>query len=119
MKVQNSSIIHLVQLVPRQNQDMGHVNLFEMLNALSHGICTPLKPVRIFQGLFGSQDVDKSLGEVVKTVSVSNMLVERSGVELGQDKHLANVGIDAVTESNIDNAIFPCQGHGRLGAMLG
>src|SRR5688572_20518903 len=98
---------------------MRDVKVLKMLDALPHRIGRSLRPVWIFRGLLIREDIDESLREVVETVSLSDMLVQRSGVELGQDKHSADIRIQTVTQRNIDKAKLPSERHSRFGTVFG
>ncbi len=45
--------------------------------------------------------------------------VERERLVLGEDEDLAQAGVDAVGEGDVDDAVVPAKGHGRLGAIAG
>jgi len=45
--------------------------------------------------------------------------VEREGLVLGEDVDVAEVGVDAVGESDVDDAVHSAEGDGGLGAIPG
>ena len=69
--------------------------------------------------LFRRQDFHEPISEVVKFVTLRDVPVERSGVELGQKVHPLEPGVEAIRDGDIDQPIFANQGHRRFGALLG
>jgi len=49
----------------------------------------------------------------------ANVAIEAEGFVLGEDKNAAKRGIDAIRESDIDDAVKSAEGDGRLGAVSG
>src|SRR6185503_21377830 len=56
--------------------------------------------------------------EQIHPVGLSDVPVERRGVELGQNEDSADVGVQAVADRNVDQAIFAGDRHGGLRTQL-
>jgi hypothetical protein len=90
-----------------------------MLAALAHGVGGALEPAVVARCLFGSQDVDKSLGEVVEIVGIFDVGIERGRIILRYHKHAFDTGIDTIGDRNVDQAVFAANGYCWLGTLLG
>ena len=47
------------------------------------------------------------------------MAIERESFVLSEDVHLAKIGVNAVGEGDIDDAVVSPEGHGGLGTIAG
>ena len=70
-------------------------------------------------GLLRGQDLDEPLREAVEDVGVGNVVVQRGGVELGQDVDLAKPRMDAAGDGDIHQAVFAAEGDRRFGPFHG
>jgi len=52
-------------------------------------------------------------------VGLGQVAVQGGRVELGQAVHLVDVGVEAIADGNVDQAVVGTQWHGGLGALLG
>eukprot|EP00983_Pelagomonas_calceolata_P019571 616280-Pelagomonas_calceolata.AAC.3 len=52
-------------------------------------------------------------------VGLGQVAVQGCGVELGEAVHLVDVGVEAVADGNVDQAVVCAQGHGWLGTLFG
>lgn len=55
----------------------------------------------------------------VCVVGLGEMPVEAGRVELGQAVHFVDVGVDAVGDGDVNQAVVGAQGHSRLRPLLG
>jgi hypothetical protein len=56
---------------------------------------------------------------MIELVGLGNVPVQRSGVELRQQINALQVGVEAVGNGDIDEAIFACQRNGGFGSLHG
>ena len=114
-------IIHPVQVIAGQNQILIDIPLREEPNILAHGVGRSFEPTRAFGSLLSREYFDKSLGETSSQsgIGAGNMPVERGGIKLCQNVNSLDIGVDTITDRNIDQAILGAQRHRRLGAQLG
>ena len=71
--------------------------------------------------LHGGKDLDE-FAEFVgddRAPALADVAVEREGLVLGEDVDVAQVGVDAVGEGDVDDAVLAGEGNGRLGAIAG
>jgi len=106
--------VHAVELVTREDQEVRGGLVREVNEVLPHGIRGALVPVIRFQGLLGGEDLHEALAECIETVGVVDVPVQRGGIELGKDIDLAQAGMDAVGDGDVDQPELPAEGHGRL-----
>ena len=59
-----------------------------MLDALSHRVGRSLEPEGIVRSLLGGQNIHEPAAENVEFIGLDDVLVQRRGVGLGQDKDL-------------------------------
>jgi hypothetical protein len=71
--------------------------------------------------LHGREDLDE-LAEFVgdhRAPALADVAVERERLVLGEDVDVAQVGVDAVGEGDVDDAVLAGEGDGGLGAIAG
>ena len=88
-----------------------------MPGRLADGVGGALIPVRVVGCLFGRENVDEALAERVHPKGLRNMTIERRGIELRQHENAADVGVQAVADRDVDEAVAAADRHGRLRAM--
>src|SRR5690625_693415 len=71
-------VVHLVELVSREDQDILILMIPQMVQGLADGISRPLVPLLTSRRLFSSQNIYKPLAEDVKIVGVLDVTVQRS-----------------------------------------
>ena len=113
------SKIHSVELVAAQNEKIIERALEEVAHVLPDGIGRSLVPLRALGSLLSGEYVDETAGEIVELVAGLDMSMERHAVELGQHVNGAQPGIQAVTDRDIDDAIFSAERDGRFRAIFG
>ena len=115
----NFTEIHIVKLIAAEDQKVIEPVIEKVSHMLPHRIRRPLIPGRVRQGLFRRQHLHKAPREVVEFIRLRNMTVQRRGVELREQIHPLNTRVDAVGNGDIDQTIFPRQGHRWLGPFTG
>ena len=91
----------------------------EVADRLADGIGRPLKPVGVIRRLFGGEDLDEPVAEEIHPVGLGDVAVERRRIELRQHEDPPDVGVHAVADGDVDQAVLAANRHGRLRAMLG
>ena len=119
MIVYKCTIVHVVKVIAGQNQDIFRARGLNLHQLLAHRIGCALVPPGAAGGLFGSQNLHPTIGELVPRVGALDVAVQRDRVVLGQDGDPIDAGMQAIADGNIDQAIFPCQRNGRFGPQLG
>jgi predicted acyltransferase (DUF342 family) len=69
--------------------------------------------------LLRCQNIYEAFAEIVKAIGPGNMTIERCRIELGKNEDAANIGIDAIAQGNIDDAVLPGQRNSGFGSMTG
>src|SRR5262245_22062747 len=103
--------VHSVKLIASENQLVVIIAAGEAVQMLTNGIGGSLKPVWISYRLLRRQHLDKALEKRVESVAVSNMLIERRGVELCHHEDLLKARVEAIADRNIDQPVLPSQRH--------
>src|SRR5262249_60715263 len=70
------------------------------------------------RGLFGGENLDKPIAEQVHPVRLADVAVERRRIELRKNENPAHIGVQAVADWDIDQAIFAADRHSGLRAEL-
>ncbi|GBE29685.1 hypothetical protein BMS3Bbin04_00707 [bacterium BMS3Bbin04] len=93
-------VIHTIEVIPRQDEELVEFQALSMTHILSDGVRSALVPVVCgvpFGLLFGRQYAYKSLATVgIKVIGSTDMLIEALGEKLGEDKYLIYSGVEAV-----------------------
>ena len=103
--------IHAIELVRRKNDYVGESFPFDVAEVVSEGIRRALVPVACLIGLLGGQGFDEASVKRVGLVGVGDMTMKRCALVLGQDENSPNAGVDAVTDGDINEAVFAGQRH--------
>src|SRR5262249_45473603 len=96
MSLQERSVIHLVEMVPGQDEDIVAVARKEADHLLADGIGSALIPIRALLGLLGGEDLDEALREGGEAKRVRDVAVQRSGLKLRQHEDLAEPRVDRI-----------------------
>jgi hypothetical protein len=112
------SKVHAIELVATENEVVVVGPLKEIAEILTDGIRSSLVPFSTAGGLLGREDVHEVPPKLVEFVSVADVAIERLTVELGENVDLANVGIQAVADGDIDQSVLAGQRDGGLGALV-
>ena len=120
MRLDHVAIVHAVQLIAGQDQDVVDAGLIEVLEVLPHGVGGSLVPVRPrLHRLLSRQQLDKAAVERVEAVRLPNVPMQADRHELRQHIDAIHAAVDAVRQRNVDQPILRRQRHGRLRAVLG
>ncbi len=113
-------VIHLIDVIARKDQNQIGVAALDESEVLLNGIGGADEPACAAR-LVGGEDLEAA-GELpiqIPGAARADVLDEGLGAVLGDDDHVKDVGVDAVGEREINNAVFPGIGHGGLGALEG
>ena len=118
--LQHEGVVHLVDVVAGEDDDVLGLFGADGVDVLVDGVGGALVP-GLGDALHGREDLDE-LAELVGddgAPALADVAVERERLVLGEDVDVAQVGVDAVGEGDVDDAVLAGEGHGRLGAIAG
>ena len=111
-------VVHAVQMIAGKNQVVVGVVAHEVPRRLPHRVGRPLKPVRVVGRLLGREDFHEPRTEQIHPVRLRDVPVERRRVELREDEDAPDVGVQAIADRNVDQAVLAADRDSRLRAML-
>ena len=118
--LQHQAVVHLVDVVAGEDQHVAGLLRANGVDVLVDGVGCALVP-RLRDALHGRQNLNE-LAQLVghhRAPALADVPVQRERLVLGQDVNVAQVGVDAVGEGDVDDAVLAGEGHGRLGAVAG
>ena len=116
--LQHQAVVHLVDVVAGEDEDMLGLLGADGVDVLVNGVGGAHVPVRA-DALHGRQDLDELaqfLGHNAGP-AFADVAIERERLVLGEDVDLAQVGVDAVGERDVDDAVVAAKGNRGLGAI--
>src|SRR5439155_6950668 len=119
MAVEEPLVVHAIELIARENELVIVVAAGEPVQVLPDGVRRALEPVGVGSGLFGSQHLDETLRKRIEAVGIRDVVVQRSRVELSQDKDSLQCGVETITDRYVNQTTLTTQRHGGLRAILG
>ena len=115
--VDHPRIVHLVDMIARQDDRVAGGRLLDRVDVLVDGVGRPLVP-HLGDPLLGRDHLDVfpqlAAEELPPHVDVP---VQAGGLVLGQHQDLAEVGIDAIREGEVDDPVDPAEGDRGLGPV--
>ena len=118
MELGHLGVVHAVQMVTRQDQDMLCAGGLDLEQLLADGIGGTLIPGGGGERLLGGPDLHPARMEGVEIIGLGNVAMEGYRIELRQDRNAVDFGVDAVADGNVDQAILARDRHSRFGAHL-
>ena len=117
--VEHLAVVHLVDVVARQDDDPARPLALEGVEVLVDGVGGAEVPV-LADALLGRQDLDElaQLG-VHDAPAHADVAVQALGLVLGGDEDLPEAGVDAVGEREVDDPVGAAEGDRGLGAVAG
>ncbi len=109
-------VVHLVDVVAGENDDVARVLASDRIDVLVHGIGRAQVPVRRDAHL-RRQNFDELAETQQLRPALADVPVERKRFVLRQDEHAPEVAVDAVGERNVDNSVDAAEGYCRLCAV--
>ncbi len=113
-------VVHLVDVVAGEDEDVAGLFGADGVDVLVDGVGGALVP-GLGDALHGWEDLDE-LAEFVGddgAPAFADVAVEGERLVLGEDVDVTQVGVDAVGEGDVDDAVLAGKGNGRLGAIAG
>ena len=107
-------------MVAGEDEDVLRLFGADGVDVLVDGVGGALVP-GLGDALHGREDLDE-LAELVgddRAPAFADVAVERERLVLGEDVDVAQVGVDAVGEGDVDDAVLAGEGDGGLGAIAG
>src|SRR5262249_43176783 len=116
--VQHGLVVHFVDVIAGQDDHVLALLAANGIDVLVNGVGGAQVPV-LAHALHGWQDLDElaQLPRHHRAPAFADVAVQRKRLVLGEDIHAAQVGVDAVGERDIDDAVVAAEGHGGLGAV--
>lgn len=113
------SEVDAVELIPTEDEGVLEFIIFEMEAVFSDSIRSSLVPGRIRGCLFSCENLDKASGKGIELVGLGDMPMQGGGVKLSEQVNFFKTTVDAIGDGNIDETVFACERHGRLGSFFG
>src|SRR4029077_13851274 len=93
--------------------------LEKIAEILPYGVRRALIPARRFRSLLSSENFHKIPGKIIELITRIYVAMQRGTVELRQNIHPPEFGIQTVADRDIDQSIFPRQRDRRFRTILG
>ena len=117
--LEHLAVVHLVDVVAGKNEDVLGLLGADGVDVLVNGVGGAHVPV-VADALHGRQDLDELAQLAGHDVpAFADVAVERERLVLREDVDPAQVGVDAVGERDVDDAVDAAEGNGRFGAVAG
>ncbi len=116
---QHARIVHLVDVVARQHDDVPRLLAQDRVEVLIHRVGSPLVPV-LADALLWREDFDefaKFFGD--HAPAHADVAIERQRLVLGGDENVSESRVDAIAEGEVDDAVRAPEVDGRLRAVFG
>jgi hypothetical protein len=112
-------IVHLVNMIPGEDEDQIRLLLLEGIKVLENGISRPLIPTFV-QPLLRRNECDEFPQLATEQIPTQlDVAIQGDGFILGQNVDPPDVGVDAVAEGEVDDPVNAPKGNGRLRPILG
>ena len=118
VELQHLRVVHLVDVIPRQHDQLLRVLAKDRIQVLVHRVGGALIPL-FANPLLRAENLDE-LSELVgdDAPSHADVTAQRQRLVLQGDEDPAQPGIDAVAQREVDDPVRPAEVDGRLGALL-
>ena len=120
MLLEHAAVVHLVDVVAGEDEDVLGLLGADGVDVLVDGVGGALVP-GLGDALHGRKNLDE-LAEFVgddRAPALADVAIERERLVLGEDVDVAQIGVDAVGEGDVDDAVLAGEGDGGLGAIAG
>ena len=113
------AVIHFVDVVAGKNQDVLGLLGADGINVLIDRVGCALIPL-IADALHGRKNFDELADFAAENVpAFADVAVQRQRFVLRKNVNAAQVGVEAIGESDVNDAVHAAEGDGRLGAIAG
>jgi hypothetical protein len=115
MRLEHLPVIHPVKLIAAKNQNVLAVLIIEVDKVLANRISRTFKPSPIgIHRLLCSEQLDKTTRKVIKTVRLTNVLMQRNTQKLRDDINFIDIAVQAVADRNVDESVLGRQRNSRF-----
>jgi hypothetical protein len=90
-----------------------------MLKIATDRVRSSLVPIGVFLGLFGRENIHEAAPKRIEIVGALGVPVKRGGVELREQEDPIDVGVDAVTDRDIDQTVLARERNCRFAPLHG
>jgi len=113
-------VVHLVDMVTGEDHHILRIKTLDKVNVLIDGVGGALVPAALLVVPFvGGQDLRAAVGLVqAPGLAVADVFIQLQRLILGQNAHGIDAGVDAVTQGEINNAVFAAKGNSGLGSLF-
>ena len=120
MIIHHGGIVHFVDMVAGKDHHIVRVEALNKVYVLINGIGSALIPAAfLVMAFIGGQNLGAAMGLIqAPGLTVADVFVQFKGLILGEDPHRINAGVYAVTQREVDDAVFTAEGDGGLGCFL-
>ena len=120
VEIEHHFIIHLIDMISRQNQHIVRVKTLHVVNILIDRIGCACIPFAVLALLIRRKDGNAAdIPVQIPRNTDSDMRIQAKGLILRQHSHRVNTRINAVAQRKIDNPVFPAKRYCRLGHFRG
>ena len=115
MEIRHFGIVHAIKMVAGEDQNMlGSGGLDIEVGSRTAASAVPWYQSADCSVCSAAQDLDPAGMEGVEDVGLRDVAVKGNGIELSQDGDTKDLGVDAVTDRDVDQAILTGDRHGGL-----
>src|SRR6185503_4274147 len=111
------AVVHPVKMITREHQDRIAFVIIQMVQALPYSVGGTLKPVGPFRCDLGGENLNEPVCESTEAICSSDVTIERSRVVLSQYEDSMNIGVDAVGNRDVDQAVLAAKRYGGFGSL--
>ena len=117
--IQHGVVIHLVDMVAAEDQDIVRIILLDEGHVLIDGVGRSAVPLAAADGLIGRQDENAAVGDVqIPGSAAADVGVQLQGLILRQHADGVNAAVGAVAQREVDDPVLSSVGHGGLRHVL-
>ena len=119
MEAQEVGVVLLADLVAGQDDDVFGIIAVDEADVLIDGVCSALVPVGAVCLLVRRQGVHTAVQTVqIPRLAVTDVLVQLLGLVLCCDTNGVDIGVDAVGQREVHDAVLTAEGHRRFCRLL-
>ena len=119
MEAQEVGVVLLADLVAGQDNDVLGIIAVDEANVLIDGVCSAFVPVGAVCLLVRRQGVHTAVQTVqIPRLTVTDVLVQLLGLVLRCDTNGVDIGVDAVGQREVHDAVLTAEGHRRFCRLL-
>ena len=120
VEIEHLVVVHGIDVVTGQDEDVIVADHIYEVQVLINGISCAAIPVGTAVTLIRRQDIGPAFGRVeIPRTAVTDVPVQFQRLVLGQDADRIDTGIAAVTQGEVDDAVFPAEQEARFSLILG